>query len=281
MLGKTTAKTVWFLAKRMDRFPLRRRMLSWVKQGGHASLGGSPVRVRISDTLSMEVDPADEHGWTLFVERKIEPRVADAFKALLRKGDTVIDVGANHGYFTLLASSIVGHAGRVHSFEPDPPIAKLLFENVRLNNCQNVTLHHAAVSNAEGMREYRFPARPGAPAASAQVPVVVIDKIAEEMPKARLVRVDVGGAELLALEGMKELLGYDRPFVLVDADDNVIRKVHGDASQVLALLRSLGYSPHELTSSGTRLIDRPTRELSWLLAVPPGAHAPNLTTVKM
>jgi FkbM family methyltransferase len=267
------------MAKRMNGFPLRRKMLGWVKRGGYAPLGGPSVRVQISDTLAMDVDPSDERGWALFVDRALQPRAADAFKALLRKGDTVIDVGANHGYFTLLGSSIVGHAGRVHSFEPDPPIAKLLFENVRLNNCQNVTLHHAAVSNAEGIKEYRISARPGSPAASAQVPVVVVDKIAEEMPKSRLVRVDVAGAELAALEGMKDLLGYDRPFALVHAISPASGASHvaaENASSIIALFRSLGYSTHEITATGSRSIDRPTPELAWLLAVPPGAHPPSL-----
>ena len=278
MLGKMTAKTVWFMTKRWKTFPMRRRMLGWVKRAGHTGLGGSPVRVKMSAETVMEVDPADEHGWALLVDRALEPRVADAFKAILRKGDTVLDVGANHGYFTLLASSLVGHGGHVYSFEPDPPVAKLLFENVRLNNCANVKLHHAAVSNAAGTTRFNVPApRPGAPPVAVEVPVIVIDAIAEEMPKARLVKIDVAGAELLALEGMRELLGYDRPFVILDATDARIRKVHGDASQVFTLFRSLGYSTYEIGPHGARAIDRPTHESILLLAVPPGAHPPDLT----
>ncbi len=287
MLGRTTAKLVWSMAKRWKRFPFRRSMLDWVQRNGHVDLAGGTVRVQTDAGPVMEVDPADAHGWLLLRDRAIKPCFARVFRALLRRGDSVIDVGANHGYFTLLAASLVTHAGHVYAFEPDPPVARLLLENVRINGLTNVKLHQAAASNAPGTTEYRMnaptaPARRGGGApVPTLVPVVTIDSLKDEMPRVRLVKIDVNGSEVLVLEGMKELLRYDRPFVILDVVDERIRKVHGSAGEIFTILHGLGYATHTVGPDGARPIDRPGREPSFcLLGAPPGSHLPDMSAVK-
>jgi FkbM family methyltransferase len=69
---------------------------------------------------------------------------------ILRSGMCVVDVGANWGYYTLLAAQIVGSCGRVISLEPHPSLFKLLDENIRLNNLTSVTPLCIAASNRDG-----------------------------------------------------------------------------------------------------------------------------------
>src|SRR3569832_897765 len=69
------------------------------------------------------------------------------FRELITPGMVVIDVGANIGYFSLLASTLVGAEGSVHAFEPDPLNCKFLRKNVRLNRAANVKVVQAALSS--------------------------------------------------------------------------------------------------------------------------------------
>lgn len=286
MFGTMSAKMVWFMAKRWRHFPCRGRMLDWVRRSGHVALSGGVVRVLTDTGVTMDVDPADEHGWLLLRDGGMKPCFTRVFQALLRKGDSVIDVGANHGYFTLLSASLVTHSGHVYAFEPDPRVARLLLENTRANNFPNVTLHHAAASNAPGTMEFRVPATasPGHPRAAgplAQVPVVTIDSLKDEMPRVRVVKIDASGSELLVLEGMKELLRSDRPFVVLDVTDERIRKVHGDSEQVFVLLHSLGYATHGITAAGAHPLDHAPHEPTFcLLGAPPGTHLPDMRETK-
>ncbi len=83
-----------------------------------------------------------------------EPEITDIFCRWLRPGDTVIDVGANVGWFTLLAASIVGPSGSVHAFEPGPDNLKLLDENVQLNEFKNITISGNPLSDEATMRDF-------------------------------------------------------------------------------------------------------------------------------
>lgn len=83
-----------------------------------------------------------------------EPEISDLFLRWLRPGDTVIDVGANVGWFTCLAAPLVGPNGSVHAYEPGPANFKVLSENVELNEAKNVSLHRTALSDVS--REQKF-----------------------------------------------------------------------------------------------------------------------------
>jgi len=77
--------------------------------------------------------------------------IADAFRGIVRPGDTAIDVGANLGVFTVLMARLVGKNGRVLSFEPLRTTAQLLAGNVALNALDNVRVFHAAVSDSDAV----------------------------------------------------------------------------------------------------------------------------------
>lgn len=68
----------------------------------------------------------------------------------LRDGDTVIDIGANFGAFSIAASRQVGESGRVFSYEPNPVVFERLRQNIRLNGCRNITVFNEAVGGRDG-----------------------------------------------------------------------------------------------------------------------------------
>ena len=71
-------------------------------------------------------------------------------KKVIKKGDVVLDLGANIGYWTCLLAELVGDKGHVYAFEPEPNNFQLLKKNVEINNYKNVTLEQKAVSNKTG-----------------------------------------------------------------------------------------------------------------------------------
>jgi FkbM family methyltransferase len=79
-----------------------------------------------------------------------EPFETELMVRRLRLGDCVIDIGANIGYYTIVAAAIVGSRGRVYAFEPEPANAALLTENARLNGLGNVYLEQRAVGDRTG-----------------------------------------------------------------------------------------------------------------------------------
>jgi FkbM family methyltransferase len=79
-----------------------------------------------------------------------EPFETELVKKEIRKGDVVLDVGANIGYYTLIFAKLVGENGKVFAFEPDPSNFALLKKNVEINGYKNITLVQKAVSNKTG-----------------------------------------------------------------------------------------------------------------------------------
>ncbi len=83
----------------------------------------------------------------LSISRIFEEFDTDLVKKVIKKGDIVLDLGANIGYYTLIFAKLVGESGKVYAFEPDPDNFRLLKKNIRINGYKNVILVNKAVSN--------------------------------------------------------------------------------------------------------------------------------------
>jgi len=100
----------------------------------------------VLDGRQMHVDH-DEYLKILFEDSSI---MAKFVKNNIKKGDIVLDLGANIGYWTCLLAELVGKNGHVYAFEPEPHNFQLLKKNVEINKYQNVTLEQKAISNKNG-----------------------------------------------------------------------------------------------------------------------------------
>ena len=154
---------------------------------------------------------------------------------------TVLDIGAHHGYYTLLASQIVGPAGKVLAFEPSPRERKKLNLHLRLNRCKNVLIESCALGDADsagqlflasrtesGCNSLRRPDVSGAPAPIS----VVVQRLDQVLLKQRIgsvdfVKLDVEGAELSVLKGATELL-TKRPRPSSLRRCRIFVRLHGD-----------------------------------------------------
>jgi FkbM family methyltransferase len=96
-------------------------------------------------------------GWKLILQKEHEPEVSSRIVDTLKPGDVFVDVGANIGYFTLLASQLVGDDGLVMAFEPSHNNLAFLAENLHLNRASNVLLFSAALSDSGGISKLTLP----------------------------------------------------------------------------------------------------------------------------
>jgi FkbM family methyltransferase len=96
-------------------------------------------------------------GMNLILDGVHEPEITDRLRRVLNKGSVFIDVGANLGYYTLLASRIVGDDGLVMAFEPSPWNLSLLGKNLALNRSENVVVFSDALSDRGGIAKLSLP----------------------------------------------------------------------------------------------------------------------------
>jgi FkbM family methyltransferase len=158
-----------------------------------------------------------------------EPQTTQYFRRHLGRGGVFADVGANHGYFTVLAAALVGEEGRVYAFEPNPPVYEQLAEHVRLNHLeQRVVLLQGALSDTAGDGARLFVSQcPGNSGLSSLVPGAesiaagslsaastisvrtdTFDRWLETAGVGRvdLVKIDTEGAETHVVRGMSKAL---------------------------------------------------------------------------
>ena len=162
------------------------------------------------------------------------------FERLVRPGDTVLDVGAHVGYYTLLASVLVGDSGRVHAFEPNPRNAEFLRRHLLANRRRNVRVEQLAVSDRAGAARFDFGTGSGtghlADGGALEVHTVRLDDYCAERGLApSAIKIDVEGAETFVLDGARETLRRHRPVIFLSTHGTEVHRA------CLALLRGLGY----------------------------------------
>jgi FkbM family methyltransferase len=201
-----------------------------------------------------------------------EPELTSYFLRAIRPGWTVIDGGANVGYYTLLASRAVGPGGRVFAFEPDPASYEYLIRNLDANHCHNVSPLRIALSDQAGSFEFEKSRFPGgshlATGASAngrliRVETVRLDEfLAEREIKAvHMAKLDIEGAEVPALKGMAGLVGsFDAIHLVVEYNPRALRRTGRSVRDLFSTLSSLGFSHArslEMTSPPFAIDDAP------------------------
>jgi FkbM family methyltransferase len=163
------------------------------------------------------------------------------FEKMVRPGSVVFDIGAHVGFYTLLASTLVGPLGKVFAFEPVPENLCFLKEHLRLNRVINVAVIEKAVSDRSGVAAFADgPSRAmGHLAAQGrrQVPTVSLDELvaAGEIPLPDYIKIDVENADWLVLSGARSLLECAHPVIFLATD------IYVSQQQSFQLLTSLGY----------------------------------------
>lgn len=239
----------------------RRWMGQWVPRGAWASRrqaldAGSGVS---RDTrclvpihggdLTLRLDPLDSLE---LLQQPFESREVGLVKSLLQPGQTVVDVGANIGYYTLLFSRLVGEQGRVISFEPDPNNFALLCRNLADNRCTNVAPHRCAVGAEQTtLKLYRCPGNHGMHRAYesiccgdefVSVESVVLDQHLADEPRIDFLKMDIEGFEYFALQGMSRLLEQHSPTILIEFSPSALAEAGVSTTDFIRFFAERGYT---------------------------------------
>ncbi|MFP4120923.1 FkbM family methyltransferase [Coleofasciculus sp.] len=163
------------------------------------------------------------------------------FEKIITPGSVVFDLGAHVGFYTLLASVLVGSNGKVFAFEPIPKNLFYLKQHLSLNGITNVTAIEAAVSDCSGVVSFEESSSSFQGHISSQgnlqVKTVSLDDLISkgEIPTPDYLKIDVEGAEMQVFSGAKSLLKNAHPTILLAIHG---RDVHHQCCQFLT---SLGY----------------------------------------
>jgi FkbM family methyltransferase len=180
----------------------------------------------------------------------------------LKLGDVFYDIGANVGFFTIIATKLVGSSGKVYAFEPDIENIASIRHNLQLNNFTNTTVWQKAVSSFSGTGELLLAKysgghtlsvvdRPPDLAGSTIVEVVSIDDLISQgqLTPPSVVKIDVEGAELDVLRGMLQTIKKYKPIILYEIDAAKKDSFHQKNESIEALIFSLGYKIVSLEDS--------------------------------
>lgn len=205
----------------LERAIRRRVQTAYLGQGLVLAriLGRHKILLRGSDrgfACHLMLDGFWEVWLTQFLAQRVKP------------GMTVVDVGANFGYYTLLLADAVGAGGRVVAVEPNPDAAALLGETILLNGFADRTrIVPQALGAAEGTALLFAPdsepknallvSHAGLPGGSTrEVPVTPLDTLALGEQRIDLIKIDAEGAEQAIVAGMQEVIARDRPVIVLE-----------------------------------------------------------------
>ena len=164
----------------------------------------------------------DKYKWTdditaeLLLKGTWESYTTEVVRQLLQEDMVAVDIGANIGYYSLLAASLVGKTGKVYAFEPEPHNYTLLIRNINANGYMNIEAHQKAVSCSSGKMALYLGTQSGTHSLfgvrgttteSVMVDLVSLDEFFKESKKnVDVIKVDVQGAEMDVLLGMQKVI---------------------------------------------------------------------------
>lgn len=207
------------------------KVARWLRPVVNRLLSDEPtvvvVRSGAARGLRMPIRPQEEkYYWTGDHEFAVQRTLISA----LSRGHVVWDIGAHIGFFTLIASRVVGPSGLVHAFEPLEANRLRLHEALRLNSAQNVGVHDAALGGVAGhanLYAHEFTTqwsllRPRDMTAHVSVPVTTLEELGKTLSTPNLIKIDAEGAELEILLGGVRFLATSRPLLIVEFSSDAL-----------------------------------------------------------
>jgi FkbM family methyltransferase len=205
----------------------------------------------------MYLDPVSNLGNRLIREGSYEMEITNQIKSLLKEGDNFVDVGANEGYFSVLASQQIGTSGRVISIEPQERLWRIILKNSVLNNLCNIQLIPFAASDSSSELEIVLTPSVNTGSSGAvrsnrnllwsrqKTQTLTLDKIIGDLP-IKLMKIDIEGFELLALQGAEKILHSKQvKNIIVELHPKQLALLGQSEIQVTSLLNKFGYYEHE------------------------------------
>lgn len=188
----------------------------------------------------------DSHAsaWTIQNNRcwHSDPALTEAMKHL-KPGDWAVEIGSCIGVHTRMYAQAVGHTGQVIAFEANPEAAEVTAYNTR--QFEWVEVRNLALGSHRGTARLQLDINAGASHLSdegaVEVPLGRLDDELRGIHRIDWIKIDAEGSETAILSGARELIGRFRPLMLIEVNHGALERAGTSASQLLAIIESLGY----------------------------------------
>lgn len=211
--------------------------------------------VVVTTNGSFFVDPVSHLGNSLITQSSYEPCMTEALSSILRESDVFLDVGANEGYFSVIASKLVCESGLVLSIEPQSRLQEVIFRNIAENSSLNIRVFQLAISDKCGIANisllpdvntggsglfrvtrYTVPTQ--------IVPQVTLNEFISlfSIKKIRLMKIDVESFEYEAILGSKELFAAGLiEHIALELHPQILAARGKSAREIVEFLEACGY----------------------------------------
>ena len=201
------------------------------------------------------VDPASNLGNAIITQPAYEPQMLSVLTSILKEGDLYLDVGANEGYFSIIASKLVGKSGRVLSVEPQGRLQEVIYRNMELNSAFNIHVFQLAISDISGTArisllpdmntggsglfaatKYKIPTQ--------IVPQVTLSGFIDllDVTKIKLMKLDIEGFEYEAVLGSRDLFASEViESIALELHPSILAQRGKSGEEIVAFLEDCGY----------------------------------------
>lgn len=234
------------------------------------------LQKRLSTGELINLDISKKIQWQLFFYKSYEPHIERFVKSNLKQGDLVIDIGAHIGYWSIIFSSLVENRGKVIAFEPENDNFQALQENINLNQGgAKIMPVQCALSNVEGREQlnlcsyneggnYIGNRSSNNSTKTQEIETIILDKFIqnEHLSQPTLIKIDVEGHELSALEGFKQTLSDTkmRPnYMIIEIAGNMDYR-----KKMISFLEKFDYEAYSMMKDGVEKVENAPKSVDIL-----------------
>jgi len=222
-------------------------------------LGRQTVTVKpLEGNFKINCNPLTWIGAKIIYTGDYESPLKKIFRSMIKKGDHVLDIGANIGFHTLYFAELVGSSGIVTAFEPVPVNYKALSNNIKLNKVQNIVAKNIALGtknetitiradeNSDNPGSYNLFDKQG----NVTIECRIGDEIVAENESVDFIKIDVEGYESFVIEGLIQTITKHKPVIIFEYDKAYHQKTNLPENHIFLMLSELGYSFQYILNHG-------------------------------
>ncbi|MDR0631897.1 MAG: FkbM family methyltransferase [Holosporaceae bacterium] len=235
-----------------------RSVKGWVRWWKYLRLK-KPITMKWIDDLILRIHPGSEVFRSLFVRGIYDPNLVVVIDSLLPQGGVFLDIGANMGYVSLLASRKVGEKGKVFALEPSSRDFRRLVDNVNINGLGNIIFPHRLAASDKNTKmklliaseERNFLNTSGSEISFKGVEKVGTEEVAalpldafvenEKIKRIDVIKLDIEGSELYALKGAKNTIERYHPAIILGVNHRALKICETDCSELQKSIDEMKY----------------------------------------
>ncbi|MFM7128157.1 MAG: FkbM family methyltransferase [bacterium] len=239
-----------------------------MEEAGPLLAAAEPLTGWLPNGFQVRCDLLDHVQRHIYFLGAYEPVESYIFSLMLKPGLTVMDIGANIGQYSLLASKAVGETGQVFAFEPVPKNYNRLTNHISVNHIHNIKSNRMAVWNENGtvnlglhqpedLEQNAGSFAIGGQLGNVTAPAIVLDDFikSNEIRRLDLIKMDIEGAEGFALKGMMQSLARFKPAILMEVNREACSHMNYNPQTFWDLLvRDLGYTAWAIGNDSTQWV---------------------------